>query len=513
MLVIEAGCNNSCFFCELRKKNLQSFDFYVRMLKEFRKEGYSSLDITGGEPTLYYHIFRLIKTAKKLGFRDVSLFTNGRLLNYKSFTERLLKAGVDKIFVSFFSDNKIFHEKITRVPGSFCQSFEGLKNIREIKKQFNGGVEVFVNLTLLKENSQKIREIVSFFSNYTEQVNIMPLLPSLFSGKSKIQIYKSFCANVQDIDLGDANVKLSGFPACLVKGKVSNTKNKDIKVLSKEGVFEFEDIVKEYTYFSGNCNGCELKNKCFGYIKNSYSDDFFTLWLTSDLHVSEKNEKKVKSIFNDMENFFFSEGVVAGDIVEGELDEYSYEVLKKIQRENNIIKTLNFIAGNHDYLYESSEDEKTFSLENYLKIISSKLNYSFTKHNLHFIFASMDETPNKIKNKTLDWIKNEINKNKEKIIILVTHMPFFCLDEGVEGLDIWISGHKSFKDFSQSSDVFLKNGALHIYAGDVNSMRSRFLVFQKDSQKLILKRRNHYEGFFEEDEEFSINKKLQIFKE
>lgn len=509
ILVLEPGCNNSCFFCELNKKNLNSFDFYVKKLKEYRNKGFSSLDINGGEPTMYKNIFKLIRSAKKLGYRKITLFTNGRLLAYKNFAYKLITAGVDKFFITFFSNSQKTHNLITRTPGSFSQSFKGLNNLRVLREKSKKNIEIFINITLLKENSEKIKDIVFFFKYYADNVNLMPLLPGVFYKKNRIQAYKSFHCNLQNLDLKDERIKLSNFPACMVKGNTSNTKNKAITVLTKDMDFKFNDIIEEFSYFKKECKTCEMLNKCFGYIKNTNSGDFFTLWFASDLHISKENKEKIKCIFKDLDKFAFTKGIVAGDVVEGELDYSSYSIFKEIKQKYEIVNNLDFIAGNHDYLYKDFNDTNSFSLQKFLTIVSKKLNFSITKGNVHLIFASMDKTPNKIKDKTVEWIKKEAKTNQNKIVVLVTHIPFFSINRHIDKVDIWISGHKSFSQYSLCKDLYSNNKTFHIYAGDINSMTTRFLVFKKNSKRVILKRRNHLKECFENEEELNLVKEFK----
>ena len=64
----------------LNRKQLLSFDEITRLAAVFKNLGVKKLRITGGEPLLRKQIEVLIEKLAKIGFDDLTLTTNGALL-------------------------------------------------------------------------------------------------------------------------------------------------------------------------------------------------------------------------------------------------------------------------------------------------------------------------------------------------------------------------------------------------------------------------------------------------
>lgn len=84
-LVINDQCNLSCYYCESKNTGLCDFtaEGALRALREAYERGHRSLYFTGGEPMLWaddgLSLADLVVFARKLGFFDVFIFTNGTL--------------------------------------------------------------------------------------------------------------------------------------------------------------------------------------------------------------------------------------------------------------------------------------------------------------------------------------------------------------------------------------------------------------------------------------------------
>ena len=111
-------CNFRCTYCMpkeiygrdfeyLNREQLLSFDEITRLAAIFKNFGVKKLRITGGEPLLRKQIEVLIEKLAKIGFDDLTLTTNGALLEKKA--KALKNAGLNRITVSLDSlDNEVF---------------------------------------------------------------------------------------------------------------------------------------------------------------------------------------------------------------------------------------------------------------------------------------------------------------------------------------------------------------------------------------------------------------------
>jgi hypothetical protein len=112
------------------------------VLKEAKKIGVRYLEISGGEPLLYFNkVIKIIKLAKKLGFKTM-LNTNGYFLIYSDSDKAIKKlSGLDQIILSVDDDHLKFitYEKI------LCL----------IKKVLDTKIELIINVTFHKQNTKE----------------------------------------------------------------------------------------------------------------------------------------------------------------------------------------------------------------------------------------------------------------------------------------------------------------------------------------------------------------------
>ena len=85
---------------------------------------------TGGEPTLRPDLEDLVRYVhNRFPGTPFKLLTNGRMFSYRDYTERIVSAGVDNVEVSLCGPSPAVHDAVTRTPGSFIQSLEGIRNL------------------------------------------------------------------------------------------------------------------------------------------------------------------------------------------------------------------------------------------------------------------------------------------------------------------------------------------------------------------------------------------------
>jgi MoaA/NifB/PqqE/SkfB family radical SAM enzyme len=128
-------CNNNCRFCYAGdKRNKYRSDTTQRIkekLERARERGSRFVDFLGGEPTIRKDIFEIVSYAKEIGFKTISITTNGRMMSYEDFTKKLVDAGLNSAIFSIHGHNAELHDYLTRSPGSFDQLCKGMKNFRE----------------------------------------------------------------------------------------------------------------------------------------------------------------------------------------------------------------------------------------------------------------------------------------------------------------------------------------------------------------------------------------------
>jgi cyclic pyranopterin phosphate synthase len=156
------ACNNNCIFCRVGRRGCKdkTTEKIKEELKKLRGLGISSILITGGEPTIRSDIFEIIHYAKRVGFKNIHLESNGRMFYYKKFIERAIIAGVSSFAVALHSHRAEVHDFLTRVPGSFEETVRGIENLMEYR------VSVINNTTVTKFNYKELPELLKFLDNY-----------------------------------------------------------------------------------------------------------------------------------------------------------------------------------------------------------------------------------------------------------------------------------------------------------------------------------------------------------
>jgi len=107
----------------------------------------------GGEPTMVMNLPEHIEYAKAKGLR-VGVETNGMLLAYPEYAQKLKDAGLDYYIVSLHSHKAQVCDRITQVPKSFDLIIKGMKNMEGL------GIPLTTMLHTLSEHNY--RDLVGF---------------------------------------------------------------------------------------------------------------------------------------------------------------------------------------------------------------------------------------------------------------------------------------------------------------------------------------------------------------
>lgn len=133
IITVGFRCNNNCLMCSVdnfRKKfSDRTTDDIIAELRRGRSLGFESVEFTGGEPTVRPDFLFLVYEAKKLGYKIINTGTNGRVFSYTKFCREAFKRGLTGVNFALHGSSARLHDAITRTPGSFRQSIQGIKNV------------------------------------------------------------------------------------------------------------------------------------------------------------------------------------------------------------------------------------------------------------------------------------------------------------------------------------------------------------------------------------------------
>ena len=156
---ISFRCNNLCGFCaQGHKRDLYPDKNAATVAEELKKayaDGVRGVVFTGGEPSLHPAILDLVRIAKKIGFANIQLQTNGRTLAYPGFCAELSRAGATELGPSLHGAKAETHDALTGSAGSFTQSVSGIANAVKT------GLPVITNTVITSLNYRELPAIAA----------------------------------------------------------------------------------------------------------------------------------------------------------------------------------------------------------------------------------------------------------------------------------------------------------------------------------------------------------------
>ncbi len=266
-------CNNKCIFCSVgdRERVDGDINYQIKIINDYRKKGYELLDIDGGEPLLYPHLKKLINFATLLGYKRITITTNGKMFYYREVVESLKKFKNLFILISLHSSNKRKQEFLTSTKLSFIQTITGIKNV----------------VNMFDHNKIGINTTITSY-NYTDILYISQLLCTLGVKTYNIQYYTPFgVVNsalippkeklkrhlIKTIDYCEHNniqVNLINFEFCiapeLAKYMYSDYYKSERYMLFTNGqIVNLSEYLSKRRIYRRDCYNCEFEIFCKGH--------------------------------------------------------------------------------------------------------------------------------------------------------------------------------------------------------------------------------------------------------
>lgn len=263
-------CNNNCIFCMeprfIEDSHKRTVEEHKRFIKNSFSDGFSRIVFTRKEPTLAFSkLIPLIKCAKETGYEDIMLITNGRLLSYRPFVLKLLKAGLNHVEISLHGSNKKMHESLTRTPGSYEQVKKCLQNIYKLSREYK--LFYSINFTITKLNYKDIPNFYTLASSFLPNSIVFNFYCTKSEGKKNSELlmpnYSKVVGELKKIKSG--KFSLIDFPFCVIPKELSNKLGhiEDFHLLKKLG----NDTYRRNDWQSTKrklkkCESCKLLGVC-----------------------------------------------------------------------------------------------------------------------------------------------------------------------------------------------------------------------------------------------------------
>lgn len=174
-LSITNRCNINCLYCHhdgMRPSiDEMTASEIFEILKIAKSLGIKKIRFSGGEPLIRNDIVEIVKKANSLNFKDISITTNGILLN--KYAKDLFDAGLNRVNISFDTLDEGTYKKITT------------KNyLNEAKKgvlaAVNAGLNpVKLNMVLMKGiNDEEVMDMFEFAKSNGLVLQLIELMKS-----------------------------------------------------------------------------------------------------------------------------------------------------------------------------------------------------------------------------------------------------------------------------------------------------------------------------------------------
>jgi len=301
-------CNNNCMHCPvIDKKHLKDRTTAdcKKILKNNRRNR-SLLILSGGEPTIRKDIFDLISYARDLDYQWIQLKTNGRMFSSKDFTEKMVRVigehpvsseqreandkdgynfgGLDifEFYITLFAHNPELHDSITRVPESFEQTTQGIKNLLRLNQL------VVANILITKLNYECLPETVRYLDslgiNFVEfslvnPIGSAPKFKNIMPKISNVQPYL-FKAIEESLKAHKwPHGLINSIPACCI-GEYQDYLSERFYPYDRHAMYKLVDLNSTETYYeeqsennvkAEKCKCCIYDPICFG-LNKAYAE-------------------------------------------------------------------------------------------------------------------------------------------------------------------------------------------------------------------------------------------------
>lgn len=272
--------------------------------------------------------------------------------------------------------------------------------------------------------------------------------------------------------------------------------------------------------------GCvSVHNGNFQEAKAHFSKKQFLVWMLSDIQPKSTLDRNVfeAAVTDVNENIKSVDmGIMAGDLLKSRSQDDDFNWFIETRNKVNVTDWYQ-IAGNHDVR----------SGPIFYKYFPQAQYYAVTYGNLLFLFLSDQSTSSRtdISDETFLWWKDMVEKNREKIIITVSHAQI--KNSGLTGsivpsrvihnskrfetvlkqekVALWVSGHSHLPQVISGPSTANKDlgGTFFINVGSINDelfldSESRFFYFHDGSDVLWIRSRNHSKQLFNSDLDLKI---------
>lgn len=197
-------CNHRCGYCYIPYEHLRgkfqkdelTYSEICRILDQIYDEGTLWLCLTGGEPFMREDFLDIYTYAKKKGF-FITIFTNGGMIT-PQIVDYLVKYRPFSIEITLNSINKKTFEKISKIPGSYKKTVQGIRMILDNK------LPLKLKTKAMTLNYQELGEIKKFVEKLGLKFSYNPYIYPKLDGTIGPFEYRLTVEQILNIEFQDS---------------------------------------------------------------------------------------------------------------------------------------------------------------------------------------------------------------------------------------------------------------------------------------------------------------------
>lgn len=127
-LALTYRCQNDCAHCynETKEKHELSTEQWLSVIDRLWDAGVPHIVFTGGEPTLYSDLAKLVGRSEEHG-QVTGLISNGRGLGRPGYLRELVQVGLDHVQITVLSADPKTHDRLVGAVGAWEETVSGVK--------------------------------------------------------------------------------------------------------------------------------------------------------------------------------------------------------------------------------------------------------------------------------------------------------------------------------------------------------------------------------------------------
>lgn len=174
-ITITNRCNENCLYCHhdgmVSSKNEMTPDELFTISKIAKRIGVKKIRLSGGDPLVRKDIIEIVEKIASLDFKDISLTTNGVLL--EKYAQGLKDAGLDRVNVSLDTLNRDTYKYVTS-KDYLEKTKAGILKAVEV-----GLYPVKINMVVMKDiNDHEIKDMFKFCQEHGIILQLIELIES-----------------------------------------------------------------------------------------------------------------------------------------------------------------------------------------------------------------------------------------------------------------------------------------------------------------------------------------------